>query len=59
MIIDKKEPEICCICGKKFRGYGNNPYPAVKDEEGAVCCDSCNRKVVIPARLKLSRRTFH
>ena len=40
----------CCICGRPFTGYGNNPYPIVS-EEGARCCDECNVKAVIPARL--------
>lgn len=39
----------CCICGENFEGYGNNPYP-YKDE--GTCCDACNRKFVIPARLE-------
>ena len=39
---------ICCICGKKAEGYGNNPQP-VKDK--GRCCDACNAEVVIPARL--------
>ena len=43
------EKHICCICGKEFEGYGNNPYPLVEDEN-AVCCDECNVKV-IEARL--------
>ena len=38
----------CCICGKKFIGYGNNPYP-IKDD--GRCCDECNKKVII-VRLK-------
>lgn len=41
----------CCICGKSFIGYGNNPAP-VKSE--GVCCDDCNRLVVIPKRFSLS-----
>jgi DNA-directed RNA polymerase subunit RPC12/RpoP len=41
------QEHICCICGKKFKGWGNNPYP-VKQE--GVCCDNCNWKV-IEARL--------
>ena len=41
---------ICCFCGKKFEGWGNNPYPANKDES-ARCCDACNDSVVIPSRL--------
>ncbi len=45
-----KETHICCICGETFEGYGNNPYPVVK-EENARCCDDCNSMVVIPARI--------
>ena len=44
------EKKICCICGKEFEGWGNNPYPVVKDED-ARCCDECNDEVVIPARI--------
>ena len=45
------EEHICCICGKRFIGYGNNPEPVKSFEEG-VCCDECNKNVVIPARLE-------
>lgn len=38
---------ICCICGKPFVGYGNNPAPVSKS---GVCCDPCNIAVVMPAR---------
>lgn len=38
----------CCICGKEFEGYGNNPYPV---KYGGRCCDECNTKIVIPARM--------
>jgi hypothetical protein len=46
----------CCICGLKKMGWGENqqfgnnpaPYDNTKD---AQCCDSCNRQVVIPARI--------
>lgn len=44
-----QKDEECCICGEPIKGYGNNPAP-VKD--AGVCCDKCNRDVVIPARLK-------
>ena len=44
-----KEAEYtCCICGDDFEGYGNNPSPY---KESGKCCDACNRKFVIPARL--------
>ncbi len=39
---------ICCICGEEFEGYGNNPDPV---KQSGKCCDACNRKFVIPARL--------
>ena len=42
--------KTCCICGKEFKGWGNNPYPVVKDED-ARCCDDCNMEFVIPARI--------
>lgn len=44
--MDKK---ICCICGKEFEGYGNNPAPVKNDGQ---CCDDCNMNVVIPARFR-------
>ena len=34
---------ICCICGKKFKGYGNNPWPIKEDGK---CCDECNKEVI-------------
>ena len=45
------EKHICCICGKEFEGFGNNPYPVNKDEN-ARCCDVCNDTVIIPARIE-------
>lgn len=39
----------CCICGTKFQGYGNAPWP-VRDK--GECCDICNTYIVIPERLK-------
>ena len=44
----EKEKYICCICGKEFEGYGNNPDPVKKEGR---CCDECNQKVVIPKRM--------
>lgn len=42
--------ERCCICGEKFEGWGNNPWPVVK-AENARCCDKCNEEIVIPRRI--------
>ena len=40
----------CCICGDKFVGFGNNPWP-ITDDVNARCCDGCNETEVIPARI--------
>lgn len=40
---------VCCLCGKTFEGFGNNPWPLAKGEDDR-CCDECNNKVII-ARL--------
>jgi len=40
---------VCCICGEEIEGYGNNPEPIKHDGR---CCDACNLKFVIPARLE-------
>lgn len=42
--------QVCCICGERFIGYGNDPWPIVKDED-ARCCDECNDTKVLSARL--------
>lgn len=44
------EKHMCCICGKEFTGYGNNPEPV---KESGVCCDECNADKVIPARIAM------
>jgi len=44
----------CCLCGKETKGwdkegkYGNNHYPL---KTKGKCCNKCNAKKVIPARL--------
>ena len=40
----------CCLCGKIFMDWGNNPYPVNKDPN-ARCCDACDRSIVLPARM--------
>ena len=49
------DPQVCVICGETFEGYGNNPEPI--SEEGR-CCDACNIKFIIPARLEASKRNY-
>lgn len=41
--MSKEEEHICCICGKRFKGFGNNPDPIKKEGR---CCDECNKKVI-------------
>lgn len=41
---------FCCICGEPIEGYGNNPEPFMTSANGQ-CCDGCNLKFVVPARL--------
>lgn len=46
---DYAEEGICCICGKPYTHWGNNPEPVMPFESGR-CCDECNSTVVIKAR---------
>ena len=41
---------ICCICKETFEGHGHNPSPL---QEKGRCCNACNLKFVIPARIEL------
>lgn len=51
-LTEAKEKQVCCICGEEIKGYGNNPEPYHSAENGERCCDACNLKFVIPARLE-------
>lgn len=46
----------CCICGRLYDGKGNNAKPY----KVGYCCDVCNMKIVIPARLnfKLKKKNY-
>ena len=44
----RDEKKICCLCNKEYEGYGNDAQPL---KEGK-CCDECNEKLVIPAKIK-------
>ena len=37
----------CCLCNDEFT-HGNNALPILD----AKCCNDCNLRVVIPARIK-------
>lgn len=47
----KYEENVCSICFKEFKGFGNNAMPV---NEGR-CCDECNRTVVLTARINRVR----
>lgn len=40
-------PKICCICNNEITTRPNNAEPYKK----GICCDECNKKFVIPARI--------
>src|SRR5437763_16856853 len=42
----------CSICGKRYSGSGNDAEPMMND---GTCCEDCNAKYVIAARLKERR----
>lgn len=44
----------CCLCGKSFIGFGNNPDP-LDTIKGNRCCDDCNRYVIYE-RIQRSKR---
>lgn len=48
VIRESVEDNVCCICGETLDGYGNNAEPYARGR----CCDACNFRFVIPARLK-------
>ena len=47
-----KEPKNtkCCICGQRFDGWENNPWPV---KMGGECCWDCDVQAVLPARLRM------
>ena len=55
-----KQTHKCCICGKNFVGWGNNPWGALDKDgnvvewgENDVCCDECNSTYVLSGRMYL------
>lgn len=53
--MSKRDDNICCICGNRIIGWGNNPRPV--REEGR-CCSDCNMTVVLPERLKRMKKAL-
>lgn len=50
-----EDVDTCVICGEPYEGHGNNPAPVA---EKGKCCNACNMKFVIPARLEASKRYY-
>ena len=48
--------EECVICKGVLADIGHNPYPLNKGE--GRCCDVCNIKYVIPARIYEMRESY-
>ena len=48
---DRDNSQVCVLCKESFAGWGNNPEPLAKYEEG-VCCDQCDMDKVIPKRIE-------
>jgi hypothetical protein len=48
MTMTTKMPQVCAICHEEYEGHGNNAEPAARGR----CCDQCNARAVIPARLR-------
>lgn len=49
---------ICCICHRMITSSkGNSPEPVyLKNHESGLCCDDCNRLLVLPTRIALMRK---
>lgn len=43
----EEEVKNCPLCGKPYKGWGNNPYPLEMD----MVCDECNMNVIIPPQI--------
>ena len=57
--MNNRRTYICCLCGKRDYGFGNNPYPLCEDGDfESRCCDDCNTKLVIPARIGKSYKSI-
>ncbi len=46
--MNKGKKYKCCLCKEHKVGYGNIPAPVKKR---GLCCDECNIKTVMPARM--------
>lgn len=49
--MNSKEIKTCCLCNQEFTGWGCNPDPLGGRNEGEGCCQNCDDRFVVPARL--------
>lgn len=52
---DTEVKAVCCICKGDLGEYGNDPYPICEEGE---CCEACNEKFVIPARILKASKPY-
>lgn len=57
-----EEKKICCICGKEFEGWGNNPYGLLNAKLEPIdfkaedrCCNECNKSVILGRLILLQK----
>lgn len=55
MINRVNQATTCAICHRPFEEYGHNATPV----SAGRCCNACNGRVVIPARLKRRHHERH
>jgi hypothetical protein len=46
------ENKKCSICGRRYKGFGNNAQP-INDGR---CCDYCNQKVIVERLIRYYKR---
>lgn len=49
------QPKKCSLCGQELTDCGHNPEPVLMHDgspPSGPCCDECNSKYVVPARLR-------
>lgn len=47
----------CNLCKEEKTGFGNNPYPLCEENDNkARCCDDCNIKYVLKARMLMLQK---
>lgn len=49
---EARKTGVCCLCDGRYERWGNNPYPLCAETDlESRCCDECNARKVIPARM--------